>query len=128
MCKLVKVKTNFGEDVVVADIKANTVKHIIELASACEKIDYIILFGSSVEESCTKESDIDIAIVSNVTKSKLFKSKEYDKFTTSLYDIDSQQEYDILQFNSLRKIESSKDYVCKDIINKGKIIYKREAC
>ncbi|MBQ6814783.1 MAG: nucleotidyltransferase domain-containing protein [Lachnospiraceae bacterium] len=128
MCKLVSIETNFGENVEVADVKANTVRQIIEIATSCEQIDYIILFGSSVEETCTEESDIDIAIVSNVTKSRLFKSKEYDKFTTSLYDINSQQEYDILQFNSLKKIESSKEYVCKDIVHKGKIIYKREVC
>lgn len=35
------------------------------------------------------------------------------------------QEYDILYFRSLENIRSSKDFVCKDIISKGKTVYER---
>jgi predicted nucleotidyltransferase len=127
MCKLISIKNNIGEDIEVADIKADTIKKIIMLAEKCDKIDYIILFGSSVEERCTEQSDIDIAVVSNVTRSRLFGSKKYDDFTSGLYGIDFEQDYDILQFNSIEKIKNSKDFVCKDIISKGKLLYKREA-
>lgn len=125
MCKLVSIKTKADTVINVADIKADIIKQIMEIATECTKIDYIYIFGSSLEERCTEQSDIDIALVSNVTRSKLFNAKEYNEFISKLYDIDSEQDYDILQFNSLSKIENSKDFVCKDILNKGKLIYKR---
>lgn len=109
----------------VADIKAEIIKKIILLAHTCDKIDYIYVFGSTVEESCTDKSDIDIAIISNVTRSKLFQNKSYNEFTNKLYDIDIDQDYDILQFNSLEEVKSSEDFVCRDIINKGKLLYER---
>jgi predicted nucleotidyltransferase len=126
MCKLISIKNNLGEDIKVADIKADTIKKIIMLAEKCDKIDYIILFGSSVEERCTEQSDIDIAVVSNVTRSRLFEAKTYREFKKKLYGIDFEQDYDILQFNSIEKIKNSRDFVCKDIISYGKLLYKRE--
>ena len=126
MCKLVSMKTNYGEIVEVADVKVKTISKICEIAKACPKIDYIYIFGSSVDDRCTSESDIDIAIVSNVTRSILFEAQDYDRFTTDLYNIDDEQEYDILQFNSLDALKQKKERVCKDILNKGKLIYMRE--
>jgi predicted nucleotidyltransferase len=125
MCKLVSFKTSDGTEIKVADIKAKTLEQIIDLASICKKIDYVFLFGSTVEERCTDKSDIDIAIVSNVSRAKLFRAKDYNQFTSGLYNIDSEQDYDILQFNSIDAIKKSKDLVCKDIMEKGKILYKR---
>lgn len=126
MCRLVYIQSNAGTNIEVADIKAGIIKKILEIASGCSKIDYIYIFGSSVEERCTEKSDIDIAIVSNVTRSKLFKSKDYKEFTNKLYNIDLEQDYDILQFNSIERIKESNDAVCNDILTKGKLIYKRE--
>lgn len=126
MCKLVSIKTNNGVYIKVADIKAEIIKQILELAPICEKIDYIYIFGSSVEERCTEKSDIDIAIVSNVTRSRLFNARDYRDFTGRLYSIDIEQEYDILQFNSIEAIEKSKDFVCKDILSKGRLLYSRK--
>lgn len=125
MCKLVTIENSNGTKIKVADIKADIIKKIISLARSCDKIDYIYVFGSTIEESCTDKSDIDIAIVSNVTRSKLFRTKSYDEFTKKLYDIDFNQDYDILQFNSLEAIKNSDDFVCRDIINKGVLLYKR---
>ena len=124
MCRLVYIQSNAGANIEVADIKAGIIKKILEIAPGCSKIDYI--YGSSVEERCTEKSDIDIAIVSNVTRSKLFKSKDYREFTNKLYNIDIEQDYDILQFNSIKIIKESNDAVCNDILTKGKLIYKRE--
>lgn len=126
MCKLVSIQANTGVKIKVADIKAKTLEQIIILASLCDKIEYIFLFGSAIEERCTNKSDIDIAIVSNVTRSKLFIAKDYNQFTSDLYNLDSEQEYDILQFNSIDAIKKSKDFVCKDIMEKGKLLYKRQ--
>lgn len=126
MCKLMSIQSNTGNNVEVADIKAGVIKKILEIASICPKIDYIYIFGSSVEERCTEKSDIDIAIVSNVIRSKLFRSKDYRDFILKLYSINTEQDYDILQFNSIKTIQESKDAVCSDILTKGKLIYRRE--
>ena len=126
MCRLKFIQSNLGVNIEVADIKADIIKKFLEIAPICSKIDYIYIFGSSVEERCTEKSDIDIAIVSNVIRSKLFQSKDYKEFTNKLYNIDLEQDYDILQFNSLKTIRESKDAVCYDILTRGKLLYKRE--
>lgn len=126
MCKLVKITNSLGEQIEVAEIKADTIKKIIKIAKICDKIDYIYLFGSSVEERCTDESDIDLAIISNVSASKLCNRSSYREFKERLYAIDRDQEYDRLQFNSLKAIRNSKEPVCLDIISKGKLLYQRE--
>lgn len=125
MCRLVTIENSNGVKIKVADIKAEIIKKIISLAPTCDTIDYIYVFGSTVEESCTDKSDIDIAIISNVTRSKLFQNKSYNEFTNKLYDIDLAQNYDILQFNSLEAVKSSDDFVCKDILTKGALLYER---
>ena len=85
---------------------------------------FIYLFGSALEKRCTKRSDIDLAIISNVTRSKLFKSKAYDDFTTKLYQISEDQDYDILQFNSQEALDNSKEFVARDILTKGRVIFR----
>ena len=126
MCKLVKITNSLGEQIEVAEIKADTIKKIIKIAKICDNIDYIYLFGSSVEERCTDESDIDLAIISNVSASKLCNRSSYREFKERLYAIDRDQEYDRLQFNSLKAMRNSKEPVCLDIISKGKLLYQRE--
>lgn len=126
MCRLVSIQTNTGKDIKVADIKAEIIKKILEIAPICSKIDHIYIFGSSVEERCTEKSDIDMAIVSNIVRSKLFNSKDYKEFTNRLYNIDLEQDYDILQFNSMDSLKKCKDAVCRDILTKGKLVYSRE--
>ena len=49
MCRLVSIQTNTGKDIKVADIKAEIIKKILEIAPICSKIDHIYIFGSSVE-------------------------------------------------------------------------------
>ena len=50
MCKLVAIDNGNGMKIEVADIKAEIIKSIISLARICDKIDYIYVFGSTVEE------------------------------------------------------------------------------
>lgn len=125
MCKLVSIKTNYNTEVLVADMKSNIIQNIIFLANKCSKIDAIYLFGSSLEERCKQGSDIDLAIVSNVSRTRLFQSKEYIEFKYNLYNIDEEQDYDILQFNSFERIKRSRDTVCRDILEKGQLIYHK---
>lgn len=126
MCKLVEIKNNTNNIIKVASIKADTIQKIIEYASLCGKIDYIYLFGSSVEERCTQKSDIDLAIISNITRSRLYQNKTYDKFRTNIYNIDDKQDYDFLHFNSLKELKNSRDSVCKDILENGVMLYIRK--
>ncbi|SFC60828.1 nucleotidyltransferase domain-containing protein [Butyrivibrio sp. YAB3001] len=85
MCNIVTMKNNVGDSFEVADIKKDIIEEIIKIAAECKLIDTIYLFGSSLEKRCTKQSDIDLAIVSNVTRSRLFRSKAYNDFTLKLY-------------------------------------------
>ena len=126
MCKLSEINTNYGATIKVADIKKASINNIIEAASICDKIDYIYLFGSALEQRCKNLSDIDIAIVTNISRSKLFKNKSYDEFTTKLYSKSLEQDYDILFFESQEDLKSSNDLVCKEILQKGQLLYKRE--
>ena len=126
MCTLVDLKTNFGDTVQVAEIKKTSLENIIEAAEDCDKIDEIILFGSSLQERCHESSDIHIAIVSNVKRAKLFNSKAYRNFTKQVYLFKMGQDYDILHFNSISEIKNSSDAVCFDIEREGKVIYRRK--
>lgn len=125
MCKLIALKTDVDTQIQVADMKKPTIEKIILLANGCKEIDYIILFGSSLEDKCTEQSDIDLAIISNTTRAKFLRSNSYNKFTTALYRIDEEQTYDILQFNSMEDLKKRKSPICREIMNKGKIIYRR---
>ena len=128
MCKLSKINTNYGATINVADIKKASISNIIDAASGCDKIDYIYLFGSALENRCKEQSDIDIAIISNISRSKLFKNKSYDEFTSKIYSKSLDQDYDILFFESQEDLNSSNDLICKEILQKGQILYKREFC
>ena len=94
MCRLVQWKN--GQ--YVAEIKYNHILNITKQAEKCKNINRIMLFGSSLEERCSDKSDIDIAVFGNQTKSKYYKSMEFQTFQDNivLYDLD--QEYDILYF------------------------------
>ena len=124
MCKLVTIQNNLGDSFDVADIKKDTIEQIIKIAGECNLIDTIYLFGSSVEKRCTDRSDIDLAIIGKVTRSRLFRSKAYNDFTSKLYKIDEDQDYDILTFNSQAALDNSKEFVARDILTKGKVIFK----
>lgn len=126
MCKLVDIRTNYGDIIQVADIKKDSIQNIITAAQNCKNINEIILFGSSLQERCKDSSDIDIAVISNVSRAKLFNSKSYQNFTRQVYLYRMGQDYDILQFNSLKDIEDSKEAVCYDIRRDGKLIYRRK--
>lgn len=127
MCKMTKIKTNFNEEINVADIKHKHISNIIKHAENCKSIAEIILFGSSTEERCTSSSDIDIAIISDKTVTELDKLSSFKKFIYNIYSFDTTQEYDRLYFKSYDEIEKNKKNVpiCKEIIQKGKRIYRR---
>ena len=107
----------------VADIKQKYISNIIDAAKKCTFIDRIILFGSSIEDRCTDDSDIDLAIFGNQTKYKCLNSKEYRRFAEELYSFDDfNQSYDLLYF------KTGNDYsgILINDINKGEVLYDRK--
>ena len=128
MCKLVNMQTNFHTTIQVADLKKDYIENIIENVGKCSKIDAVILFGSSLESSCKEDSDIDIVIISKLSVNRLSRFKSFHEFTKNVYTKDLKQDYDILYFKSLAEIEKKQNQttVCKDLLSKGKIIYRKE--
>ena len=128
MCKLIKVNTNYDSSVMVADYKADIIRFIIDSAKNCPDIDAIMLFGSVLEERCKEKSDIDIVIISKKTVNALSNKKSFNEFIKELYLLDFSQEYDFLYFKSIDEIHLKVDKapICKEITEKGQIIYKRQ--
>ena len=123
MCRLVELRTNDGRICKVADIKKDYIVNIIESAHICPAIDEIILFGSTIEERCTEDSDIDIAIFGRKPKQQILTSKTYRNFARKVYQFGKFQDYDMLYFRNDKEITDS-------IINNircGEVIYRKGA-
>ncbi|MCR5772224.1 MAG: nucleotidyltransferase domain-containing protein [Butyrivibrio sp.] len=105
-----------------ADIKQKYIENIVDAASKCNQIDKVILFGSSLEDRCTEDSDVDIAVFGQNTKSKTYRSKAYEQFLKQIYGYDLEQDYDILYFKTG---EESAQQIFKDILN-GETLYVKD--
>ena len=118
MCRV--IETDVGDrKVKIAEIKQKYLMNIIDAARECNYVDRIVLFGSSIEERCTEESDIDLAVFGNLTRGKCLTSKKYEKFLTRIYSYDDfNQAYDILYFKTGQKNNSAimNDIACGEII------------
>ena len=76
-------------------------ENIIDAAQKCDFIDRVVLFGSSIEERCREQSDIDLAVFGTQVPSRALTSKKYERFARQLYAFDDHaQAYDILYFRS----------------------------
>ena len=122
MCKVVDVKIG-DRQVKVADIKRKYLDNIADSAKECPLIDKVVLFGSSIEERCTEESDIDLAVFGSQTKGKALTSKQFMRFADRLSEFDDfLQSYDILYFKTGKKDDSA---ILAEI-NRGEVLYVRE--
>ncbi len=122
MCKLVDLKLDIGT-IKVADIKKDAIINVVQNASICKTISKIVLFGSSTKDTCTEESDIDLAIFGDQSKNRCLTSAEYKRFTSALYRFDDfSQSYDLLYFQNGK---DHNDYIMRDI-KQGKIVYVRK--
>ena len=119
MCRMIPY-SNAGY---VAEIKLPHIKNISEPAKKAKGINRIVLFGSSLEERCTKDSDIDIAVFGMKTKGKYIDSKEFRDFKSSLFRFDWDQDYDVLYFKEGNEYQ---DAIMNDITN-GVEIFRRTA-
>ena len=117
MCRMVP----FKDGQYVADIKLPHIVNISEQAKKTDNIRRIVLFGSTLEERCTKESDIDIAVFGTKSKGSYIDSKEFRLFKKNLFQFDWDQDYDVLYFSENGK---NKGDIMADI-SKGVEIYRR---
>ena len=120
MCKVVTIDIG-GKSIAVADIKLDYIKNIVDLASRCEKIKRIVLFGSAIEDRCTKNSDIDLAVFGDESENKILLSKSYKDFVKGVFAYDFSQNYDILYF----KNNSQNTLPIMANINKGTVLYEK---
>lgn len=119
MCKMVP----YEENGYVAEIKLPHIKNITEQAKKTKHIQRIMLFGSSLEERCTGDSDIDIAVFGDKTKGSYIDSKEFRDFKSSLFSFDWNQDYDVLYFKDKEPYKA--DIIMN--INNGVEIFRRAA-
>lgn len=118
MSKLVKLFED--KDIFVSELKKDCILNVIEEAKKYTKITKIILFGSSLEERCTDNSDIDIAVFTSLNLSDLFRRKWFVDFNTNIYLYDMNQHYDVIPFKEGYKDKS----LIMENIYKGEIIYE----
>ncbi len=120
MCQLINISLG-DRNVSVASIKSEYIKNIADCASRCGLIDKVVLFGSALEERCTDESDIDIAVFGKESKNKVLKSRYYRDYVNSVVSFGSIQDYDILYFDTNKSYASD---IMKNI-EAGAVIYER---
>lgn len=122
MCKVTRYQ--IGDRAIhMADIKQKYIPNIIDAARKCDYIDKVVLFGSSLEERCQENSDIDLAIFGNQPKSKCLMSKKYKAFYDQLILYDNlDQAYDVLYFRSGKKDTSP---IMREI-DQGEILYEKQ--
>ncbi len=116
MCRLVP----YAEGKLVADIKLPYIRNISEVAERTSNICRIMLFGSSIEDRCTDNSDIDIAVFGNKDKGRYIDSKEFRDFKSAIFRFDWNQDYDVLYFVDGKEYNAA---IMNDI-NKGVEIYR----
>lgn len=118
MCKLAEI----AEGKLVADIKMDCIKNVIQQAPDCKQIERIMLFGSSLEERCNESSDIDLAVFGSETRSKFLRSHDFKRFIDQVFLYDMDQDYDILYF---REGSQEKAGILRQV-NQGLEIYRRD--
>lgn len=120
MCKLVPFKTQPGEIVMVADTKVDKLNKYLEMFPRLGSIDKVILFGSTLEERCTPDSDIDLLLFYNDRLQYRYDMSItlLDEFPDSCYD-------DTLGISIHRDLSTSVGAV-REALNKGVILYDRQ--
>ena len=94
------------KDTYVADIKYDYIVNIVDQAEKCKGIDKVVLFGSSLSESCNNNSDIDIAVKGSITEADEMKIRnEFDlleiPYTVDLVFINKTEKEELL--NSIKR-------------------------
>lgn len=124
MCTLVSINTYNNESIKVAQNKAPYIKNIIDISGDYSYILKIILFGSSLTEDCSDDSDIDIMLVSDVPRSKLYKNKAYRDFLRRIHDKDDySQQYDVICVYGA-EVDREDDFY-RNVRENGQLLYAK---
>ena len=122
MCRLVPFKTNIGTEVLVADIKLDFIKGLVESAKNVSSIEKIVLFGSSLRTDCREDSDVDFAIYANEDENSWLLSKDSELFVNDMSgSVNYFQDYDMV-YRDTSKVYSS---LLNNEILRGEVIYER---
>ena len=121
MSALTVIETADKRKIKVADIKKDYIMNIIKASALCKNITKIILFGSSLEDRCKANSDIDIAVFGDKSKAQMFKSKDYRAFVNAICSYGDLQDYDILYF--MNNKNSGEAILCD--IAQGTVLYEK---
>ena len=90
---------------------------------------HIYLFGSALKEECKEASDIDILVVSDIARSKLYKTKSFNLFLVDLHEKDNYyQQYDVICVHGMQELEKNRHRVMLyyDILMNGEELYRRK--
>ena len=121
MCKMVSMTIN-NRSIMVADLKVDAINNAIDKISELKEISKAILFGSALEERCTEDSDIDIALFGEMTENRFFSRKDVSDFKYALAKgCGLREAYDILYFQN--KDYDSDSLIMIEIREKGQTIY-----
>ena len=123
VCRVTRIDLG-GREIHMAEIKQRYIPNIIDAARKCDYIDRVVLFGSSLEEHCREQSDIDLAVFGNQPKGKCLTSRKYKDFYDQLIWFDDlNQAYDVLYYRSGKKDTSP---IMREI-DRGEVLYDRQS-
>lgn len=128
MCRLIEINTNFNTRIMVAEMKAEYIANILEKAHICRNISNIFLFGSVLKIECTEGSDIDVLVVSDITRSRLYRTKSYQLFLMNLHEKDNYyQQYDVICVHGFGELEKNRHKIMlyNEVLTNGKELYRR---
>ncbi len=129
MSRLIYIDTNFNTKIMIADIKEEYVANILEKADICSNISSIYLFGSVLSEECNEDSDIDLLVVSDIPRSRLYKTKSYSRFLTGLHDKDDYyQQYDVICVHGMDELKKNRRRIMlyDELLANGRELYRRK--
>lgn len=88
MCKLIPMTFPTGVTANVADIKVEKLKKYLEIFPQLKSFDKVYLFGSTLEQKCREESDIDFLVFYNDKKQYRYDKIEIlpELLDTYIYD------------------------------------------
>ncbi len=123
MCKLIPFELENGNTIQISEYKIDRLKKYVEMFSTLNGIDRVILFGSSLEERCRKDSDMDFCLLYTDKQKKLY--RENLQKLWSLYPESSCD--DFLSFDAKQYDQGDNLYtIMQDVKNKGVVVYDRK--
>lgn len=91
---------------------------LIKNAKDVEQLDGIVIFGSSVREDCTEESDVDIILISQVKFSNMNYGKALFNMLSKCYEV-QEVATDILEMRSITELETGSSEFFKNVREDG---------